>query len=118
MSQVNFAFLAVTKGPQAAPDKVMQLIHTEANAVAYSVAHSKLKQYQIAEAMYVDESTVSLWVNGKRTIPDTRLARFCAVTGSLALAQYREMLAREARLTATETRQQLIARLIAMEVAA
>lgn len=118
MNQQAFAFLSVTKQPKAAPDKVMRLIETEADAVAFSVLHSGLKQKQVADGMFVDESTVSLWIHGKRRIPDTRLLRFCTVTNSLALSQFRDAQAREAMLTATETRQQMLARLIAMEAAA
>lgn len=117
MSQSNFAFLAATKTPEAAPALIMRHIENESEAVIYSIRKSGLKQYYIAECMNVSEALVSLWLTGVRQITDKRLTRFCEITGSLALKQFRQRAAKEAAAYDTETAAQKMQRLIAMEAA-
>lgn len=118
MSQGNFPFIGSTKTPEAAPALIMRHIESEAEAVAYSIRKSGLKLCFIAECMNVSEGLVSFWITGVRTITDKRLTRFCEITGSFALKQFRQRAAKEAAVFDTETTAQKMQRLIAMEQAA
>lgn len=117
MKQVNFPFVSNTRKPQAAPAFVMRSISSEVEAVNYDVNRFGLKHYYIASCMPVHEGTVSKWCKGKR-IPDKRLERWCEVTGSTALKQFRQRQEDEAADAQTETPAQKATRLINMERAA
>jgi predicted XRE-type DNA-binding protein len=116
MNQANFAFLAVTRKPKAAPVMVMRQLLTEQDAINYDVLKSGLKQYYIADCMGVSESLVSKWCKGK-PFPNNRLTRFCEVTGSTALQQFRERAEQALAESHTETPAQKATRLLHMEAA-
>lgn len=116
MNQSNFAFLAVTKQPKAAPVMVMRQLSSEVEAINYDIQKSGLKQYYIAQCMGVHETLVSKWCKGKQ-LPAKRLTRFCEVTGSTALQQFRERAEQLAADAKTETPAQKATRLLHMEAA-
>ena len=118
MSQANFPFIGNTRTPQAATALIMRHIESEAEAVAYSIRKSGFKQYYIADCMNVSEGLVSFWAKGIRTITGKRLVRFCEITGSFALKQFRDRAAKEAAAFETETTAQKMDRLINLEQAA
>lgn len=117
MKQVNFPFVGDTRKPQAATAFAMRSFSSEVEAVIYDADRYGLKHYYIASCMPVHEGTVSKWCKGKR-IPDKRLERWCVVTGSTALKQFRQRAEDEAADAKIETPAQKATRLINMENAA
>lgn len=90
--QRDLPLIAPMQGaPANAPDSLLRMIGSEAEAVAVSLSAAGVKLAFIAASLGVSESLASLYRSGKRRIPDKRVAAFCYVTGTNLLRQYREL---------------------------
>lgn len=77
--------------PIDAPKSVVEMIESDAQALAVSVAASNSTQAFVAEAVGVSTSYMSTMCSGKRQIPERLVAPFCAAIGSNLLRQYRDL---------------------------
>ena len=100
----------VHRGPSNAPAKVLRQVDSEAQALAVAIRAGGHKLDYVAACIGKSRAYVSRLQSGKRSIPDKLIAPLCAATGSLLLAQFRELQA--ALQGASEARE--IERLAAM----
>lgn len=113
-SEVNQKSLHLAWGvhhsPSAAPAKVLRQVDSEAQALAVAIRAGGHKLAYVAACIGKSEAYVCQLRKGIRPIPERLVMPLCAATGSLLLAQFRELQA--ALQGASEARE--IERLAAM----
>ena len=96
MKQREFPMLYQLPAPKDAAPKTVFACDTEQDAVAVSIALSRISQAEIARRMGVAKSLVTMLKTGERVFGDSRegerlLLAFCAATGSNVVQQYRAL---------------------------
>lgn len=91
VKQREFPLLSSLPAPRDAAEKTIRMCDTEEDAIAVSIALSKVSQAEIARRMGVGKSFVTMLKSGERTLTAGMLAAFCCATGSNAVRQYRAL---------------------------
>jgi hypothetical protein len=81
----------VSGEPVDAPDDILDLIESEAQALVVSIGASNSSQSFVADVVGISKAYISNLCAGKRPIPSKLVGPFCAATGSNLLRQYRQM---------------------------
>lgn len=91
MTDLLPARLEAVRGPRDADERTLRLCFSERDAIAASIALSRLTVREIASRMGVSKSLVDAMAHGSRSLPDKRTAAFCNATGTNLVRQYRDM---------------------------
>ena len=86
-SELQLAF-GVHRAPKAAPESVLRLIESEAQALDVSIRAGNHKGAYIAACIGKSEGYVSRLRKGERPIPHKLVGPLCAATGTTLLRQY------------------------------
>lgn len=86
-SELKLAF-GVHHAPRSAPESVLRLIESEAQALDVSIRAGNHKGAYIAACIGKSEGYVSRLRKGERPIPHKLVGPLCAATGSNLLRQY------------------------------
>lgn len=87
------AVAVVVASPKDAPEKLVRMIESEAQAIAVSMRACGANLAHIAARLGVSVAQASRLRSGKRAMPERLVQAFCNATGSNLLRQYRDMVA-------------------------
>lgn len=91
VKQGEFALLGLVPQPRDAAEKTLRMCDSEQDAIAVSIQLSRISQAEIARRMGISRSYLTMLKTGERTMTTDLLGRFCVVTGSNLVRQYREL---------------------------
>jgi len=87
--QTEFPYIGAVSSPKRAPDSLLARVTSDMDAVRVSLIG--IKAAYVAETIGVSTAYLSLLRNGHRPFPERLVIPFCHATGSLLLAQHREL---------------------------
>lgn len=91
VKQGELPLLALVPQPRDATDKTLRLCETEQDAIAVALKLAHVSQANVARGMGISRSYLTMLKTGERVMTSALLARFCVVTGSNLVRQYREL---------------------------